>query len=443
MHDSTPPGAGEPGRLRDPMADDGPLSREQATLLLDIGADRLAASEYGQAARVYQRVIGQRDADITAAAFLGLGEALYRLDREPDAVSTWEQVLRLPETPSTYPAWRNVAAARVRAGDLRGALTAYREAERRAPAEDRAEIAARLGWLTKELGDTGASRRYFARARGDRRIPPLTTIIIGVTVAVSLATFTTSGESYLLPLLWLDKAAVADGEYWRLWTVTLVHGGFLHLAFNMYALWLAGPLVERFYGSLQFLLIYLLTGAAGSIASFVFGGDIPSVGASGAVFGLFGVLLAATRTHDPMVDRSSRMLLTQIGPLVLLNLVFGFLSGGQIDNAAHIGGLVAGLWLGWLLVPTGVPTIAGSFQRPAAGMASAGWRASPALRAAGVIALGGVLVIGLAVGTDARGGTGPSGILASEPRESADMGVRADPRSVVTPPGPQSSPNTT
>jgi hypothetical protein len=105
------------------------------------------------------------------------------------------------------------------------------------------------------------------------------------------------------------------------------------------------------------------------------------------------------------------MLLAQLGPLVLLNLLFGFLSAGQIDNAAHLGGLVAGLWLGWLLVPTGVPTLAGSFQRPA-GMASAGWRASPALRVAGVLALVVVLAVGIAVGTDARGGTGPGGILA-------------------------------
>jgi membrane associated rhomboid family serine protease len=423
MHDETPPpGPGAPGRPLDAMAIDGPLTRAQAIALLDHGAEMLAAGEYPDAARAYQRVIGHHDADVTAAAFLGLGEALYRLDREADAVSTWEQVLRLPETPSTYPAWRNVAAARVRAGDLRGAMAAYREAERRAPAEDKAEIAARLGWLTKELGDAGASRRYFARARGESRIPPLTMIVIGVTVAVSLACFTTAGQENLLGLLWLDKAAVADGEYWRLFTVTLVHANLLHLAFNMYALWLAGPLVERFYGSLQFLVIYLLTAAAGSIASFVFGGDIPSVGASGAVFGLFGVLLAATRTHDPMVDRSSRMLLAQLGPLVLLNLLFGFLSGGQIDNAAHIGGLVAGLWLGWLLVPSGVPTLAGSFQRPS-GMASAGWRASPALRVAGVLALVVILLVGLVAGTEARGGTGPGGILATARDAPIDIDV--------------------
>jgi len=439
MHEETPPpDPGAPGRPPDPMAVDGPLSRSQATALLDHAAEMLGQGEYVEAARAYQRVIGHHDADVTAAAFLGLGEALYRLDREPDAVSTWEQILRLPETPSTYPAWRNVAAARVRAADLRGALAAYREAERRAPAEDRAEIAARLGWLTKELGDTGASRRYFARARGDSRVPALTTIIIGVTVAVSFACFTTVGQENLLGLLWLDKAAVADGEYWRLFTVTLVHANLLHLAFNMYALWLAGPLVERFYGSLQFLLIYLLTAAAGSIASFVFGGDIPSVGASGAVFGLFGVLLAATRTHDPMVDRSSRMLLAQLGPLVLLNLLFGFLSGGQIDNAAHIGGLAAGLWLGWLLVPSGVPTLAGSFRRPS-GMASAGWRASPALRLAGVLALVVVLLVGLVAGTEARGGSGPGGILArgADGRVGASLAIAASDRAR------QSSPKTT
>jgi tetratricopeptide (TPR) repeat protein len=161
MDDATPPtGPGEPGRSLDPMAIDGPLSRQQAILILDIGADRLGAGEYGQAARAYQRVIGHKDADVTAAAFLGLGEALYRLDREADAVSTWEQVLRLPDTPSTYPAWRNVAAARVRAGDLRGALAAYREAERRRPPRT-------------ARGDRGSPRVADEGARRHGRQPPL------------------------------------------------------------------------------------------------------------------------------------------------------------------------------------------------------------------------------------------------------------------------------
>ena len=73
----------------------------------------------------------------------------------------------------------------------------------------------------------------------------------------------------------------------------------------MYALYLAGSIVERWYGSLRFGAFYLACAAAGSTASFVFGGDAPSVGASGAVFGLFGILLAAGRIHHP-VDRESR-----------------------------------------------------------------------------------------------------------------------------------------
>ena len=85
--------------------------------------------------------------------------------------------------------------------------------------------------------------------------------------------------------------------------MTLLHGDLLHLAFNMYALYLAGTIVERWYGSLRFLAFYLACAAAGSVGSFVFGGDIPSVGASGAVFGLFGVLLAAGT--DPPPGRSA------------------------------------------------------------------------------------------------------------------------------------------
>ena len=157
-----------------------------------------------------------------------------------------------------------------------------------------------------------------------------------------------------------------DGEYWRLWTVTLLHSPSdpLHLVFNMYALWLSGTIVERWYGSIRFLAFYLACAAAGSTASFVFGGDVPSVGASGAIFGLFGILLAAGRLHHP-VDRQSRGIVSQLMALVVINIVFGFASGGSIDNAAHLGGLAAGLWLGAIVPPTGVPTLSSLWQRPA------------------------------------------------------------------------------
>src|SRR5204863_74301 len=149
--------------------------------------------------------------------------------------------------------------------------------------------------------------------------------------------------------------ALASGEYWRLFTVTLVHAppsfGYIHLATNMYALYLVVPIVEQIYGWPRMLMMYLVAAAAASTASFLFTPE-SSVGASGAIFGLFGVVFAVSRTHHPMLDRRSRSLIRQVGMLIAINLVIGFSLGGTIDNAAHIGGLVAGPWLGFLLVPS-------------------------------------------------------------------------------------------
>jgi membrane associated rhomboid family serine protease len=400
-----------PVRTPDPKVG-GPLTRDEALAMLERAAQLLASGDFQDAGERYARVIGFDDPTITAAALLGLGEVRYRLDDETAALGTWSAILRLGETPSTYAAWRNVAAARVRAGELRGAIDAYREADKRAPREDKAEIANRLGWLTKETGDAGAARRYFAAGRGDSPLITVSLILIAVTSIISLtALFATDGQS-IFSALWLDKPAVAAGEYWRLWTVTLLHGDLLHLLFNMYALYLAGPIVERWYGRIRFLVFYFVLAAAGSTGSFVFGGDIPAVGASGAIFGLFGMLLSAGRLHHP-VDRQSRPLVGQIGFLIAINLLFGFASGGSIDNAAHIGGLVAGLWLGALIVPTGVPTLSSFWLRPA-GTPGAAQRVatSPLLELVGVAVVIAVVATGIAVGTAERtghvGAAGPS-----------------------------------
>ena len=122
----------------------GPLDRGTAEALLARADVLLAASEFEAARAHYARLIGFPDPAITGAALLGTGEALFRLDDEAGALWSWEQVTRLPENPSAYAAWRQVAAARVRAGSLRTAFEAYKQAERRAPAHDRAEIASRL-----------------------------------------------------------------------------------------------------------------------------------------------------------------------------------------------------------------------------------------------------------------------------------------------------------
>jgi membrane associated rhomboid family serine protease len=398
MDDAQPP----PAPL-DPSAS-GRLSRDAALAMLERGGELLASGDFAEARMHFYRVVGFDDPVITAAALLGLGEAHYRLDDEAEAVQSWLAVLELPENPSTYAAWRNLAAARVREGDLNGAISAYREADRRAPAGDKAEIAGRLGWLNKETGNPRASQRYFARSRGDSPRITLTLVVIALTSIISLtALFAQDGQA-IFDLLQLDKRAVAAGEYWRLWSVTLLHADLLHLGFNMYALYLAGTIVERWYGSLRFLAFYLACGAAGSIGSFVFGEANLGVGASGAVFGLFGVLLAAGRIHRP-IDRQSRGIVSQLLMLVLINIVIGFASGGAIDNAAHLGGLAAGLWLGALVPPTGVPTMSSIWQRtsdpkapPGAGIAKA--PGYIVLLALAVVAV--VVVAGLAVGTSAR-----------------------------------------
>jgi len=413
----------------------GPLTPELARMLLERADVLMDGGEYGQALNLYRRVIGNPDAAVTAAGYLGFGEALFRLDDEDGAVAAWESVVKLPETPATYLGWRNIAAARVRAGNLQGAIAAYREAERRAPIEDRPEIQSRLGWLMKETGNQGAARRYFARSRGTGPAFPLTWVVIGVTVVISFAAMTAGGQD-LMALLALDKAAVAEGEYWRLLTVTLVHGNLLHLMFNMYALFIVGPLVEQLYGSVRFIAFYLLTAAAGSVASYVFGSDLPSVGASGAVFGLFGVVVAAAAAHNPVVDRRSRSLMANLAPLIVINLAFGFLFPG-IDNAAHIGGLLAGLWLGYLFIPEHVPTLARMWQ----GRGSTTGRATGILRGLGVAALVAVLVIGVMVGTEARTSSPTEPGSTAGPSQAATAGSASS--GGAAPPAAYSSPKTT
>ena len=152
-----------------------------------------------------------------------MAQSRYRMDDEDGRASRpGRPSSSCPRRPSTYHAWRNVAAARVRDGDLNGAIAAYREADRRAPAADKPEIANRLGWLAKETGNVRASRRYFARGRGSV-LPIATYAILGITVAVSLTAMLSSDGRRSSTPSQLDKPAVAAGEIWRLWTVTLLH----------------------------------------------------------------------------------------------------------------------------------------------------------------------------------------------------------------------------
>jgi rhomboid protease GluP len=151
--------------------------------------------------------------------------------------------------------------------------------------------------------------------------------------------------------------------------VTLVHGGdpadpvfaMIHLGLNMYAFYICGQLVEQIYGPARLVVFYLIAAAGGSIATFAFGDARFGVGASGAVFGMFGVLFAASRLHLPMLDRRGRALVGQIGSLIIVNVLIGF-SIGFVDNVAHLGGLVAGVLLGVAFPPGRVPTLRSLWQ---------------------------------------------------------------------------------
>jgi len=145
-------------------------------------------------------------------------------------------------------------------------------------------------------------------------------------------------------------SVVEDRQYWRLLTATFLHAGVLHIALNMLGLWEAGKQLNRLYGNAQFLMIYFASALVGSALSLHFSAQQSvSVGASGAVFGVLGALLTAMYRHRGRIPgvMSKNVMTSQLVFLVYA-LGQGFTKEG-IDNAAHIGGLVAGSLLAWLL----------------------------------------------------------------------------------------------
>ncbi|MBA3471473.1 MAG: rhomboid family intramembrane serine protease, partial [Herpetosiphonaceae bacterium] len=142
-----------------------------------------------------------------------------------------------------------------------------------------------------------------------------------------------------------------DGQWWRFLTAMILHGGLVHLAFNSYALYILGPEVERIYGAPRFAAIYLAAGLGGSVGSYVFG-DLfaPSIGASGAIFGLLGALAAFAYSARETLGDTARRNLRQIAGVAAINLFIGFALPG-IDNYAHLGGLIIGIVVGLLLAP--------------------------------------------------------------------------------------------
>lgn len=183
----------------------------------------------------------------------------------------------------------------------------------------------------------------------------VTPTLITLNVAVWLLNLLT-GMSPMSPSA--QELAVWGGNFrpltieqpWRLLSAMFLHGGIVHLGFNMWALWNTGRLAERFYGNTQLALIYLVAGLAGSMASLFFAARTGvSVGASGAIFGVVGCLLAALSTKaDKLPPELAKSMRSSMLTFVAFSLVLGF-TAGFIDNAAHIGGLAGGYLMGMVM----------------------------------------------------------------------------------------------
>jgi membrane associated rhomboid family serine protease len=204
------------------------------------------------------------------------------------------------------------------------------------------------------------------------------------------------GEQHLI-----NGFLVASGEWWRILTSAFFHLGLIHLGFNMYVLYLYGPIVERMYGRLEYAAIYLLCAAGGSVLTILVDPRQFAAGASGAIFGIIGLLFAVSRRHHAVVGREGRAMMAGIGTYLVFLLVFTFVVPG-ISWTGHLGGLLVGALIGFLLPPTGVATLSGMWRTPEGERLHAGMPVALRLAVyAGVAALllvGSYVAVGILIG---------------------------------------------
>ena len=149
---------------------------------------------------------------------------------------------------------------------------------------------------------------------------------------------------------------VKMGDYYRLISAAFMHANIAHLIFNMYALWIIGMQLESFIGKWRYLVVYLFSAISGSLLSVIVTPNAVSVGASGAIFGLLGALLYFGYHYRVYLGT---VIKSQIIPLIVINLLLGFMVPG-IDNAAHIGGLIGGALI---MIGVGVKYKSSNFER--------------------------------------------------------------------------------
>lgn len=242
--------------------------------------------------------------------------------------------------------------------------------------------ASRSKWFEKQATDL---RDFYRLLRAPGRQPWVTAFVVLACLGVYVIQAAISGYWVALDGVTLTEWGInigpqtVHGAWWRLPASIFLHLNLVHLAVNMWVLWSAGRLAERLFGNLVYAVIYLVAGLVGGLLSIAWNPAVVTAGASGAIFGVLGALIAYLVHGGTRVPR--RILRAHLIPTLLFTL-FSILNGlaqAGIDNAAHVGGLVAGLLLGWAFA---IP-----FSRQSGGLAVAQGVASLALVIAGVAGL--------------------------------------------------------
>ena len=201
---------------------------------------------------------------------------------------------------------------------------------------------------------TTETPRERIRIKTPQAKPVVTIILIGFTVIVFALQFPRTPGSVndlLFVLGGKFNALIAQGQVWRLITPVFLHASVPHLAFNMYALYVIGRNLERFYGHGRFLLLYFLGAFGGNVLSYVLS-PANSLGASTALFAILaaeGVFIIGNRKL--FGAQRTRQMITNLVMVTLINLSFGLIPGFNVDNWGHIGGILAGIFFAWKAGP--------------------------------------------------------------------------------------------
>ncbi len=168
--------------------------------------------------------------------------------------------------------------------------------------------------------------------------PYVTYFLIAVNVIFYLVPILLGQYQNIINDYCIHGPSIRAGQYYRLLTGTILHGGFFHLLFNCYALYVIGSQIENFLGKIKYPIIYIFSALIGALFSMTFNASAASIGASGAIFGLMGALVYFGYYYRVYLGNVVK---SQILPLIALNLGLGFIMSG-VDNFAHIGGLIGG-----------------------------------------------------------------------------------------------------